>query len=553
MLNTFMLARIFPSMPVRRSGEVARRFSPSVKISVAALASLSLVTIACQKVPLLAPTGSVITLSSAANALPLNGTTTLTAQVVQASGTAPQSGTHVNFTTTLGSIQPANPVTDLTGRVTVTFTAGTASGTATVMASSGGASASGNNAVKIAIGAAAVGKINVGANPSTLRSTGGTTTITATILDINGNVLPNLPVTFTTTAGTVNPTVVNTDQTGNAQTTLTTTLTATVTATAGAQGGGGTGGGGTGGGGGIGGGTPPPPTPIPTATSNSVTVNLNQSSAVTVGPASPATPFATQSVTFPLTYNTPTGSSPIDHIEVNFGDGTPLQKLPGKPPAISHAFNVPGSFSVQVTAVDVFGDFSSGAGSVTVTPKPIPVVTLAVSTTNPTAGVPVTFTITVNPAAGSGTVIQDVTLDFGDGNSKDLGPITGTTSPQHIYDQGGEKTVTVTATDSNGGTARQQTVLVVFDQAPLAVSLTFTKNGTLPNVVVSFTATVTPPPPGAVVAQYLWHFADGTPDQTTGGNQITHTYTAACTCVASVTITTTRGASTSGTATVVIP
>ena len=88
------------------------------------------VTAACQKVPLLAPSGSTIDLNASATALSVNGTATIIAQVIQASGTTPQSGTLIIFTTTLGSIQPSQAQTDINGLVTVKFVAGSASGTA---------------------------------------------------------------------------------------------------------------------------------------------------------------------------------------------------------------------------------------------------------------------------------------------------------------------------------------------------------------------------------------------------------------------------------------
>ena len=47
-------------------------------------------SVACQRVPLLAPSGSTITLTSAATALPLNGTAEIIAQVIEPSGTPPQ-------------------------------------------------------------------------------------------------------------------------------------------------------------------------------------------------------------------------------------------------------------------------------------------------------------------------------------------------------------------------------------------------------------------------------------------------------------------------------
>ena len=117
---------------------------------------------ACEKVPLLAPTGSTITLTTATNALPVNGTATIVAQVLEAGGTPPHSGTAVNFTTSLGTIEPADAQTDASGRVTVTFTAGNANGTASIAAASGGASTGTNGLVRIAVGAAAVGQVIVG-------------------------------------------------------------------------------------------------------------------------------------------------------------------------------------------------------------------------------------------------------------------------------------------------------------------------------------------------------------------------------------------------------
>src|SRR6266540_6406351 len=82
---------------------------------------------ACDKVPLLAPTGSTIILTTATTSLPTNGSTQIIAQLLEASGTPPHSGTQVMFTTSLGTIQPSEVETDINGRAVVTFFAGTAS------------------------------------------------------------------------------------------------------------------------------------------------------------------------------------------------------------------------------------------------------------------------------------------------------------------------------------------------------------------------------------------------------------------------------------------
>src|ERR1700687_3985192 len=78
---------------------------------------------ACEKVPLLAPTGSTISLTVGATALPLNGAGTHLSQVLESAGVPPHSGTEVTFTTTLGAFQPSTAYTDVSGRVTVIFNA----------------------------------------------------------------------------------------------------------------------------------------------------------------------------------------------------------------------------------------------------------------------------------------------------------------------------------------------------------------------------------------------------------------------------------------------
>src|SRR6188508_1874453 len=131
---------------------------------VAALA----VAVACDKVPLLAPTGSVISVFAAANTVPLNGDIEIVANVIEngtaqsapstptngqpgtgttgttstttaGAGTPVQNGTLVSFTTTIGRIEPSEARTN-NGQVRVRFFSGTQSGTATITAFSGGAS-----------------------------------------------------------------------------------------------------------------------------------------------------------------------------------------------------------------------------------------------------------------------------------------------------------------------------------------------------------------------------------------------------------------------------
>src|SRR5438093_7954980 len=183
MLTAFMISR--------------SHIRPSLRTTALAI---PLLAAACQRVPLLAPSGSTISLTASNTAVPSNGTVQLIAQVLEPAGTPPHSGTHVIFTTSLGTITPSEVETDVNGQARATFSANGMNGTAIISASSGGASATGNNAVRIAVGSAGVGRVVVSANPTLIAAQGGTSTISATVQDINGNPLPAVQVAFSTTA-----------------------------------------------------------------------------------------------------------------------------------------------------------------------------------------------------------------------------------------------------------------------------------------------------------------------------------------------------------------
>ncbi len=491
-------------------------------------------SVACQKVPLLAPTGSTITITSAATALPLNGTAEIVAQLIEPAGTPPHRGTQVTFTTTLGSIQPLDAETDESGRVTVTFNAGTSSGTATITALSGGANVGSAGAIKIAVGTAAVGRVTVNANPTSLPAIGGTTTITASVFDVNGNVLSSAPVSFSTTAGALSSSTVTTNANGVATTTLTTSQQATVTASVGAQAATGTG-----------------TTTTTTTTSasgqasGSVIVTVSAAPTLVITPPS-TVPSAGLAASFTFVTTAPSGSVVRD-VTVNWGDGRiqPLGAITGTA-VVAHAYLSPGTYVISGTLTDSFGNVVNVSISVIVNPKPQPVVTLITITTNPTTGTDVAFTASVAPAAGSGTVIQDVTIDFGDGTRTPLGAVTGTIALHHVYQVGGTYTVTLTAQDSNGSVGTGVTTVFVQTSAPLTVLLSAAaaQNGLL--TIESFTATVIGLG-NSVVVNYHWVFqsTNGTADTTT--NQQSKSYvTGSGPFTVTVTVTTSTGAQATG-------
>jgi len=497
-------------------------------------------------VPLLAPTGSTITLTVATTALSVNGTTDVIAQVLESGGTPPQDGTLIIFTTTLGSIEPSEARTS-GGRVVVKFHAGTANGTATITASSGGASASGANAAKIAVGTAAVGSVRVSASPTLLPANGGSATVTGIVIDINGNPLSSAPVSFSTTAGTLEFVAVTTDQNGAATATLKTTTAATVTVAVGAQAGSSTGG------------TTPPAAGTPTTTgtaSGTVTVNVASAPTLTITPPATA-PSAGLPSSFTFAVAVPaTNGSAIRSVIVNWGDGQTqdLGVVTGSA-NVSHIYRSTGIFDIVGTVTDSFGNVVRSSISVSINPRPQPTVSITASTTNPTAGTDMAFTASVAAAANTGTVIRSVSVDFGDGTPKtELGAVTGTTiSLHHVYQTGGTYNVVLTATDSNGGVGTGFTSVFVQTATPLTVLLSATSTPSGANTTETFTATVIGLG-NSVVVSYHWVFGStlGTADTTS--NQVTRTYAAGSgTITVTVTVTTSTGAQQTGSTVIVIP
>ncbi len=439
MLSDFMLTRFF---------------APAAALVYLAL---SILTAGCEKVPLLAPTGSTITLSSSVTVLPSNGSISIVALVLEAPGTPPHSGTQITFTTTLGTIEPAQANTDNGGRVTVTFNAGNNNGVATISATSGGATTGTTGALKISVGTAAVGKVTLSANPAAVPNVGGSTTIAALVLDINGNPLPGAAVAFTTTFGTLSSALVLTSAGGIAATTLTTSQAATVTASVGAQApstGTGTG---TGAGGGTGSGSG-------TSTSSGqasaqITVSASTGPVVVIKqPTNPPSAGLPATYTFTVTAGSSSGGtgggssggSAIRDVTVDWGDGKgqDLGAVTGDA-AVAHVYVSPGTYTIAATATDAAGNVTRVTSAVVVIPVPKPGIQVTQSPTPGKVGAQTTLTILVT--VPTGLSVQDLAIDFGDGTRADLGGATSAAVP-HVYTAIGTYTVTVTVVDTSGQT-----------------------------------------------------------------------------------------------------
>lgn len=376
----------------------------------------------CDKVPLLAPTGTVINLFPATTSVSLNSEVTIIATVIEngvaasgsggptggtttrsGNGTPVQNGTVVSFTTTIGRIEPSDARTS-NGQVNVRLiTAGT-SGTATITAYSGGASSQ----TTLKVGTAAVKTVLVTTVPQVLGSSGGSVMVIATALDEGGSPVGGVPLIFSADKGTVTPSTASTDASGSATATLSTTATAKVKATAG------------------------------TIVSNEASVTVN-AFALAKFSATPTSTSAGVPVVFTVT---PTSGANISNVRIDFGDGdfTNLGPITGEQ-STSHPYNSSGIFKARATATDAASGTSVLTTDVIVGSLQA---TLTASTSTPQVGASVLFTVgNLNNAP-----IDHFTWTFDDGT-----PQIRTTSSQlpHTFTSRGIKNVRVDIFGVGGG------------------------------------------------------------------------------------------------------
>lgn len=378
---------------------------------------------ACDKVPLLAPTGTVINLIPVTTSVSLNSEVTIIATVIEngvasggsggpsggttgrsGNGTPVQNGTVITFTTTIGRIEPSEARTT-NGQVNVRLITGSTSGVATITAYSGGAS----NHMTLNVGTAAVKTIITTTSATSLGSLGGSVLITATALDEGGGPVGGVPLIFSADRGTLTPPTQTTDASGTAVVTLTTTSTAKVSATAG------------------------------TIKSNEVTITVNPL-ALESFTASPTSTSAGVPVTF--TVKVATGSS-VSNVRIEYGDGDrdDLGPVIGTQTTV-HAYRSAGIFTARATATDASGVTLPLTQTIIVGSLPV---TLTASNTKPQVGESVVFTVNGIPA---GTPIDHFEWTFDDGTA-----VTRTTGPSlpHTFTTRGIKNVRVDVFGVGGG------------------------------------------------------------------------------------------------------
>ena len=395
------------------------------------------IVVACDRVPLTAPTNSTISVTIDQSTLPLNGQAQVRAIVIESGGTPVHNGTEVSFSTMLGTFNPPSATT-VNGVATSTFLAGGTSGTTRINAYSGGASTgSGNSSgggVEVRIGAAAASSLAVVATPPSISQSGGTVTVSALVLDASNNPLPGVTVLFTSTAGALSSTTALSGPDGIARTTLNTTTTATVRAIA------------------------------SSSASGEVTVTVSAAPSITITAPDSGTVGVPVAISVAVTAGGTGGNtSPrqVESLTIDFGDGaietrTNVTGTVG----LTHTYNQARGYTITATARDVNGNTGISSKSIVINHAPLPTVGVTASP-NPVLTAnqgQTTVTITASPSSAN-VPLRNVRATLADGTVLYNG--TGPGSFAHKVPAGGSYTVFVTATDANGESATTSTVVVV--------------------------------------------------------------------------------------------
>lgn len=175
----------------------------------------------------------ILSLVAAPNSIPADGTSTstLTATIVDGNGNLVGAGVPVSWGTTDGTLSGASSSTDASSKAVITLKSSSNIGAATVTATAAAGQAS--TPVTFTSTAKVVG---VTASPTSITANGSSTsTLVATVEDANGNSIPGVRVSWSTTKGTLSAASSMTDGSSKATIDLTSSTiagTATITATA---------------------------------------------------------------------------------------------------------------------------------------------------------------------------------------------------------------------------------------------------------------------------------------------------------------------------------
>ncbi len=404
---------------------------PQRRFGLLALTGIMLVALGCSsdRDAIFAPSGAILALRILNPAIVVNGVTTIIVTADQSSGAPVEDGTEVAMTAATGTLSQHKLRTQ-GGRASVIYTAASVSGLDLISASAGGALAE----LAVHVTSSAAAEVQLSATPETLPAGGGTSTITAVLLDAAGAPVIGATVLFTATSGTLDATSVVSDSAGKAAIAIETVEPATVQATV--EGG--------------------PSAEYFMAVRGVLSIRAT---------GRPAEPQVGTAVTFTVTARQGGGTAPAGRLKVSYGDGKRFQqRLEGRT-TIKHVYTSAGTYTAEVEFVADNGDTAKATATVVVVPIPVTfAVVVSSSPAQPQAGDLVTFTVTTTQSDG-GRPNGQVSIAYGDGGTYQQ-PINGTATMTHVYATAGSFTTTVEFVADSGAMARA-TVTVVIEAAPV--------------------------------------------------------------------------------------
>ncbi len=292
------------------------------------------------------------------------------------------------------------------------------------------------------------------------------------------------------------------------------------------------------------------------------TTNFTLTAAFNDGTESPhSSPFAfslpsgtTTELRAVITTNTLSGQTPLSvafdassstgaiaSYQWDFGDGS---SATGN--TTTHVYSTADSYTATLTVTDAAGQTSTATTTVTATEPPITTPPAAVISSSTTTGLaPLTVTFDASSSTGA---IASYQWDFGDGSTA-----TGNTAA-HIYTTAGAYAAKLTVTNATGLTSTASTTVTVTAPViepalpPTARISSSTAAGQAP-LIVTFDGAGSTAAANATIASYSWSFGDGA---SATGATTSHTFAAAGTYNTALTVTDSKGLTSSTSTPVVV-
>ena len=191
-----------------------------------------------------------------------------------------------------------------------------------------------------------------------------------------------------------------------------------------------------------------------------MTINVRNAPTITVtGPTTPIFKGIAATFTVAVTAASANGSA-VREVKINWGDGrTDILGTFTGTQSQAHIFTNDGTFVVTGTVTDVSGDSNSVSTTVSVINPPKASVLVTPTPATGTAPVTISFAIAIT-GLPTGASLRSVSIDYGDGQSEELGA-TASASRPHTYTTPGTRRVTVFATDTSGQVSEGSTTVVI--------------------------------------------------------------------------------------------